>query len=437
MKILFYIPLQGADNVLISRLEKWTRQETGRPEIFLLGIGDDEIALRKIAGLFRDHPRAVFLLGEPGLTHGAGLKLGARYAVDQGFDCFVPVHPRWDTHPAKVVERVDAFLRNGADYLRLDRVPSFGAAKTEILRHIPFELAEDGAAFDVELRFQVEYSGGRVQELLSGEGETPSGYRWSVLKSEMGFRLHRSGVFCSLKYSRGSTLKYFDKSSLPGSSHAEALSVIRKLRPTKLLDVGSGPGHFAARCAALGIEVTAVDREAPLPADGVRFQSHDLESDGFPVEPAEFDVVAALDVIEHLSRPERLLLSLRNGRTVLVSTPNVAFLPIRLSLLLGRFNYAERGILDVDHKRLFTRGSLRGLLENCGYEIQRCIPIGAPATLALPGSLGVIATKISGWLARIWPSVFAFQFLFVCRSRAAVRQLPVISAPKDRMGKTA
>jgi len=60
-----------------------------------------------------------------------------------------------------------------------------------------------------------------------------------------------------------------------------------------------------------------------------------------------------LDVIEHLEDPEGFLLALRHRSQVpdidrapliVISTPNVAFAAIRLNLLVGRFNYAERGI---------------------------------------------------------------------------------------------
>jgi hypothetical protein len=134
-----------------------------------------------------------------------------------------------------------------------------------------------------------------------------------------------------------------------------------------------------------------------------------------------------------MADPESFLLALRNQSPamragnrrplVVISTPNVAFAAIRLNLLLGRFNYAERGILDISHKRLFTRSSLRTALVDCGYTIDRLIPIGPPFQTVVGGSIGKLLGKISDVLARAWPTMFAFQFIVTCRPRPGVRLL--------------
>jgi hypothetical protein len=45
---------------------------------------------------------------------------------------------------------------------------------------------------------------------------------------------------------------------------------------------------------------------------------------------------------------------------------------------LGQFNYGKQGLLDLDHKRRFTFGSIRRLLESSGYEILEIKGIPAP-----------------------------------------------------------
>ncbi len=64
-------------------------------------------------------------------------------------------------------------------------------------------------------------------------------------------------------------------------------------------------------------------------------------------------------MLEHLSDPLAALVvgqpASRPGGVVIVSVPNVAHLWVRLSLLAGRFDYADRGILDRTHLRFFTR----------------------------------------------------------------------------------
>ena len=109
-------------------------------------------------------------------------------------------------------------------------------------------------------------------------------------------------------------------------------------------------------------------------------------------------MVLLLDVIEHLAEPEEFLLSLRNRSVAtkapyaapvfVISTPNVAFAGIRLNLLFGRFNYAERGILDITHKRLFTRASLLSALDQCGYDVQRVRGSAIPFQAVVHGRWG-------------------------------------------------
>jgi hypothetical protein len=150
------------------------------------------------------------------------------------------------------------------------------------------------------------------------------------------------------------------------------------------------------------------------------------------VDVSRFDVVLMLDVIEHMQEPERFLIELRNHGEVhegtsrplvVISTPNVAFAAVRLGLLLGRFNYAERGILDITHRRLFTRASLLTALRDCGFEIHAVRPVPAPWNAVLPGRLGKFMSHLSRGLCALWPTLFAFQFLVECTPKPGVRQV--------------
>ena len=101
----------------------------------------------------------------------------------------------------------------------------------------------------------------------------------------------------------------------------------------------------------------------------------------------------------------------------------IVFAGVRLNLLLGRFNYAERGILDVTHKRLFTRATLLRTLRDSGYRIESIRPVGAPFQTVVGGSLGKLLGQIANALARLWPTMFAFQFMVTCRPMPGVKQV--------------
>jgi hypothetical protein len=125
-----------------------------------------------------------------------------------------------------------------------------------------------------------------------------------------------------------------------------------------------------------------------------------------------------LDVIEHLNEPEAFVDQLKSylGRRpetrLIVSTGNIAFLPLRLSLLLGGFNYGKRGILDMTHTRLFTEKSLRRLFEDRGFKTQGVIGIPAPFPLALgAGRLSAALLWMNQCAIKLLRRVFSYQVL--------------------------
>jgi SAM-dependent methyltransferase len=133
-----------------------------------------------------------------------------------------------------------------------------------------------------------------------------------------------------------------------------------------------------------------------------------------------FDVIVAGDILEHLPRPEVLLGSLKPllkpGGVLLLSLPNVANVTVRLGLLLGRFTYAPRGILDRTHLRFYTRATGRALLEDNGFRIASVETTAMPLELAFPAlarpPLAPLARGASLLAARVWPTLFGYQFVF-------------------------
>jgi predicted TPR repeat methyltransferase len=132
------------------------------------------------------------------------------------------------------------------------------------------------------------------------------------------------------------------------------------------------------------------------------------------------------DVLEHLTEPERLLADARArlapGGVAIVSLPNVANITVRLHLLMGRFPYSDRGILDRTHMRFYTRSSARALLARCGFEVLEQTDSAMPVELAL-GLSGRrapmrIANRALRTLTRLAPGLLSYQTVLVARAAA-------------------
>ncbi len=164
-----------------------------------------------------------------------------------------------------------------------------------------------------------------------------------------------------------------------GESHLKMLQLVP--RGAKVLEVGPSSGYFTA---ALRSE------RAPKLVDGVEFDKKDAEAaqehlDKLIIGSIEdeailnkladnhYDSIILGDVIEHLHHPEATLRALRaklsEGGLLIISTPNIAHISIRASLVRGKFDYTDTGILDKTHTRIYTKRALTDILERTGYKV--------------------------------------------------------------------
>lgn len=197
----------------------------------------------------------------------------------------------------------------------------------------------------------------------------------------------------------------------------------------RVLDVGCGEGFLALRLAERGNRVTGVDiLERPLHQGAMEaYVRCDLATQARlglgRLEQHAYDAILLMDVLEHLPHPEELLEICREllapGGEVLLSVPNVANITVRLMLLAGRFDYAERGILDRTHLRFYTRRTFRRLLEKEGFRVEREWMTVMPVELALgfPAShpLMIAANRMLAAATRLFPAVFGYQILCLAR----------------------
>jgi 2-polyprenyl-3-methyl-5-hydroxy-6-metoxy-1,4-benzoquinol methylase len=208
----------------------------------------------------------------------------------------------------------------------------------------------------------------------------------------------------------------------PHSSHSIILRWLGDGQGRRLLDVGAADGRVSRHLTQRGWRVTAIEGDPSLARVGARHCERmiamNLDRD-LPVGEGPFDVILYGDVLEHLVDPLRVLVeldrSLAAGGFVVISVPNVAHLWIRLLLLIGRFDYLERGILDHSHLRFFTERSLRAMLADAGLSIERFTATPAPLYQIPPVSWHrrwVAAThSINALIARKLRRVLGYQFI--------------------------
>ncbi len=164
--------------------------------------------------------------------------------------------------------------------------------------------------------------------------------------------------------------------------------IVALVEPTdRLLDLGGGVGGTARAIKQMGKchWVGLVDIVAH-PADGLDFaKAADLEQPGameaIRNEIGLVDTILCLDVLEHLVNPAALLAeahkALRPGGRLVASIPNVRHHSVVWPLLLGRWDYADSGVLDRTHLRFFVRKTAAALLEEAGFTILRVEASGA------------------------------------------------------------
>jgi SAM-dependent methyltransferase len=226
------------------------------------------------------------------------------------------------------------------------------------------------------------------------------------------------------------TASPYQLKSDPYSSHAVILSRLGEGRGRRALDVGAADGFLAELLTRQGWQVTALERD-PAQAAKARGRCHevivaDLDQ-AAPRLQGRFDAIVYGDVLEHLNDPLPVLVALDRALAadgwVIVSVPNVAHLWVRFSLALGRWDYADRGILDRTHLRFFTKRSFTALLRDAGLSVEELVATPVPLPLVVPPRLHGRALDavhaLSAGAARAWKGGLAYQFVAVCRRAPA------------------
>ncbi|WP_258726391.1 class I SAM-dependent methyltransferase [Cellulomonas sp. NS3] len=203
------------------------------------------------------------------------------------------------------------------------------------------------------------------------------------------------------------------------NSHALMLRLVGGGK--KVLDVGCATGYLgqafmANGCSVSGVELDpeAAERAAKILDEVVVADLEDVDLVGH-FGPGSFDVVVFGDVLEHLRDPERLLRRavglLADRGSVVISIPNVAHADLRLSLLQGRWEYSDRGLLDRTHVQFFTRRTLLEMLRRAGLAaVEVRSTVAPPFGTELGVDPAALPDGVVDWV-RAQPDADVYQFV--------------------------
>jgi len=212
------------------------------------------------------------------------------------------------------------------------------------------------------------------------------------------------------------------------SSHYQALKIVNAKDNLKILDIGSGQGLFASNISKNNYK-TGVDFIPQDELTGKNFNEYyefDLNN-GLPekIQTEKFDYVLSLDILDLLIDYEKILrqikMILKEDGKLIISLPNIANIYVRLNLLIGRFPYSNRGILDRTHLHFFTLGLIKKVLRKNGFEIIKIKVTPIPVIEILPkflrNNIGKLFNHLLFFISFIFRRLFGYQFIFICENK--------------------
>lgn len=482
-RVLIFIVAYNAERTIERVLARIPASLSEEYDVEILAIDDSsgdrtfEIGQKiKAAGSLPFPLRVLFNPKNQG--YGGNQKIGYHYAIKNKFDFVALVHGDGQYAPEALPELLKPLSQGTADAVFGSRLLSQGAAlkggmplykfvgnrilswfqnrllRTQLsefhsgyriysvaaLEKVPFDRNTNDFHFDTEIIIQLLNAGCRIHELpiptyYGDEICHVNGikYAWDVAMTTLKSRAHELNIFYDNKFdchAGHDTNAHYAVKIGYDSPHTATLELVPAR--AKVLDLGCAGGYMGALlrqerdCHVTGVDMFPLGANVALDS----FVKHDLNA-GIPdVNISEFSRVLLLDVIEHLASPEAFVDQLRDSMKyctdtkVIISTPNIGFLIIRLMLLFGQFNYGKRGILDITHKRLFTFSTLRRLLEQRGFQITESRGIPAPFPLAVgDNEFSRFLLAVNKVCLRLLPSLFSYQILVVAEPKPSLELL--------------
>lgn len=253
-------------------------------------------------------------------------------------------------------------------------------------------------------------------------------YAYNIIKASIHSQLQQFGIYYKREYDLDTMDTPYRLKSGYLSSHTRVIQKIPE--GSRVLDIGDSSGLISMELLKKGCSVTGIDSKSTLYPE--RFTNYLISNlPALPVTTAldEYDVILLMDVLETVDNPEKILDQLREAiklsdPDIYMLTANVGFFITRFQLLFGGFNYGKRGILDLNHKRLYTRKSIQRLCEQSGFKVIRIEGLPAPYPEAFGLNLfSRMMVWVNAMLVRIMSGLFSYEYLLQVKSTPVVKNL--------------
>ncbi len=473
-KVLVYILTYNSENQVEGLLDRipelfWTKTKYD-VEVMIVDDASKDNTADVIRAYSKKHKKPITLLVNPiNQGYGGNQKIGYTYAIEENFDAVVMLHGDGQYPPELMEGMIDPLLDSDADAVFGSRMlnkrdalkggmpkykfvgniiltkfqnfllgsklaefhTGYRSYKIDTLKRIPYRCNSSDFDFDTDIIIQLVDSGSKIVEIpiytTYGDEEcNVNGMKYAaqITYSTIMSRVQRYGIYYDPKFDYASAAgsQYESKVDFD-SSHSCAIDAVKE--GSVVLDIGCGSGHIAAELAKKNCTVYGVDQYSNEQTDKnfTQFFEKDIDSHDFdfPEIKEKIDYILLLDVIEHSSNPELFLRKMRlryseSNPTVVLTTGNVAFSLVRFSMLFGSFNYGKRGILDLDHKRLFTFRSIKRLLKYQGYKTTSVQGITVPIPLILgDNGFARFCMGINKFFIMISKGMFSYQIMLTAK----------------------
>jgi glycosyltransferase involved in cell wall biosynthesis len=468
-RLLVFVIAYQAETTLRKVLERIPASMFEQFDCEILVVDDASVDRTfEIGCEYRDaHPHipVTVLRNQYNQGYGGNQKVGYAFAIERGFDFVAMVHGDGQYAPEELPRLMEPLQRGEADAVfgsrmmrpldaikggmplykyignrilstvqntllgsRLSEFHSgYRVYSTAALKQLPYNLNSNDFHFDTEIIIQHLNAKLRIRELpiptyYGDEICRVNGMKYAkdVMVATSLNALHRSGLLYQRRFDTSpADNSHYDLKLGYASSHSYAIDAVPA--GAAVVDIGAGPGGVASELVRKGCRVHVVDQFEPaVKPEGIEVTVQDLDAP--PSFNVDADYLLLLDVIEHLKSPEAFIEELRKKfdfrpRTLVLTTPNIAFIVQRLMLLAGQFNYGKSGILDRTHTRLFTFRSIEQLLLDAGFRVKEVRGVPAPFPKVLGnGLLGRLAVQGNLALIGLSKTLFSYQIYVTAES---------------------